>query len=105
MGFDLTNGTEGGEGGKLTEGTRERMSKSHIGLHPSKEACGKMSESHKGKPSGMLGKHQSAEARQKMSAKLSGRISPMSGKYHSEETKSKISKIISEWWKNKNKEQ
>ena len=39
----------------------------HLGKHLSAETCQKLSEVHKGKPSGMKGKHHSAEARKKLS--------------------------------------
>ena len=41
----------------------------------------KISESHKGKPSGMLGKHQSKEARSKISKFAKSRIGKLSGVY------------------------
>lgn len=58
----------------------------------SEEHRRKMSEAHKGKPSGMLGKTHSAETKAKMAK-------AHVGKKHSEETIAKMAAKRSEYWK------
>jgi 5-methylcytosine-specific restriction endonuclease McrA len=99
-------------GRQVSEESKQRMSiaqKNRKMLYPSEETRKKISEAHKGKPSGMLGKHLSIESRQKISeAKKKNPIKYWLGKKrddrfrqkrkeyrtgrkHSEETKAKIS--------------
>ena len=63
----------------------------YLGKHHSAEARKKMSEAHKGKPSGMKDKHHSAETCKKISDALSGENNPLFGKHRSETVRRKIS--------------
>ena len=69
----------------------EHMRLHHLDKQLSEDTRKKMSESRKGKPSGMNGKHHSTEARKKMSESKKGKPSGMKGKHLSEETRKKIS--------------
>ena len=73
----------------LTKSEHMRLHK--LGKQPSEESRKKMSEAHKGKPSGMNGKHHSAETCNKISDALSGENHPLFGKHRSETTRRKIS--------------
>jgi hypothetical protein len=95
IGFNLTNSTEGGEGGIPTEATRKKMSKAHKGKKHSLETRKKMSKAHRGKKlseahaatlrAANTGKKHSLETRKKMSKVHKGRK-------HSEESIEKMSK-------------
>lgn len=113
-GFDLVNGTSGGEGVEMTSETRAKMSASSLGKPKSTEARANMclaqageNNPNFGKPAHNRGKHPSAETKAKQSIALTGRkhsedhkakISaslneepPFLGKTHSEESRAKIS--------------
>jgi hypothetical protein len=66
----------------------------HKGMHHSEDAKKKMSESLKGKPSGMKGKHLSDVAKEKISEAKKGKPSTFKGKHHSEEAKKKKSELF-----------
>ena len=84
----------------LTQTDHRRLH--NFGKHPSEESRKKMSESKKGKPSGMKGKHHSAETRKKMSESHSGENNPLFGKHPSEETRKKIGAVTkgTQWFNN-----
>ena len=85
------NKTYGGEGGRPTEETKEKLSKANKGKHHSEETKEKMSENHanyKGENHPFYGKHHSEETKEKLSKSLKG-------KTRSETTKRKISKAKS----------
>ena len=94
----------------LTKTDHQRLH--HLGKQHSEESCKKMSESRKGKPSGMKGKHHSEESRKKMSEAKKGKhfseesCKKMSeakkGKHFSEEHKRKLSDVQkgTHWYNN-----
>lgn len=90
------NKTYGGDGAKLTEETKKKISetilrrKERYGYIHSPETRKKMSESHKGKKP-MLGKHHSEETRKKISDANRGKKHPNYGKHLSKEMRKKIS--------------
>jgi group I intron endonuclease len=102
-GYNMTYGGEGTYGyhRKLSEKTKAKMSKSHIGKHHSEKTKAKMSKNHKG----MTGLNHSEKSKVKISKTKTGtknskshntNISKnhkgMMGKQHSEATKAKMSK-------------
>lgn len=92
-GFDLVNGTEGGDGGatrsgkNFSEETRRRMSLSIKRAYKNKDTTGKNNA--------FFGRKHSPEAREKMSLakknKISGMNNPFFGKKHSKKSKDKMS--------------
>ncbi len=88
-------------GRKLSEKTKEKMKKAHLGKVPwikgkvhTKETRKKMSESQKGRVSAMKGRVHTKETRKKMHENhpdISGKNHPMYGKRHTDETKMKMS--------------
>lgn len=114
-GYNLTSGGENEPDGTLSDVVKKKISDSHKGKKPTKEARKRMSESAKikyfsdehkqnmslskmGEKNSFYGKHHSEESKRKMSEKLSGVNSPnygkvghMTGKHHSEETKKTMS--------------
>lgn len=103
LGFDLTNGTDGGEGGIPTVETRAKMSAALSGEknpmfgrrgknHPMFGRTGKNHPTfgRMGKNNPMFGKSPSAETRAKLRAATAGKNNPMFGKTHSAEARSKI---------------
>lgn len=99
-GGTLTNLTDGGEGVsglKMSDETKEKMSKSHLGKKIGKlsnETKMKISISRIGSISPMLNKKHSDESKAKMSEKAKLRVgekNSMYGKKHSEESKEKMS--------------
>lgn len=107
------NKTYGGDSGRHTEETKQKISESKkgenhhmFGKHHSEETKKKLSESNKGENNPMYGKHLSEETkrkisensgsrrpevRKKMSLAHKGANNHFYGKHHSEETKRKIS--------------
>jgi hypothetical protein len=86
LGYDLTNSTDGGTGGKLSPESIAKMSASKKGKNLSEEHKKNISLGLVGQVSGMKGKNHSESAKQKIGAASKNRIV-------SDETKSKISKI------------
>lgn len=66
----------GGETQSLPESSRKKISEAKKGKKMSKEACAKMSQSRKGKPSCLLGTTLTDETKAKISASLKGRKHP-----------------------------
>ena len=83
------NLTFGGEGGKLSEETKKKMSEAKKGKHLSEEHKRKIGEANK---LSLKGNHLSEETKRKISEAISGENNPMYGKHHSEEHKEKLSK-------------
>ena len=77
-----------------SEETRRKLSEARKGTHLSAEHRQNISESLKGRQSGMLGKHHSEETRRKLSETHKDRKSPMKDKHHSEESKKKLSENL-----------
>lgn len=104
LGFPLTNGTSGGDGGTMNPEAIERMRQTKIGRKASEETKARMSASQKGHPSYNLGMHHTEEAKRKISEKGKGRkcsdetkakqSKAHKGKHQSEETKAKTSKRL-----------
>lgn len=104
--YNITDGGEGGNGGKKgqvpwnkgkhhSEETRRKLSEvrkgKHFGSH-SEETKKKISESLKGHDDWNKGKHHSNETKKKISDAMKGRVPPNKGKHHSEEARRKMSK-------------
>lgn len=70
----------------------------HKGKTRSEETKLKISESKRGRPSGMLGFRHSEETKRKNSESHKGKPPGNKGKNHSEETKRKISESIKKHW-------
>ena len=109
VGYNLTDGGEGGNTG-ISEDGRRRLSKNHKGINNPmygknsqdymtpeaiKEKNKKISESNKGKH------FMTDERKQKISEMNKGKTSPMKDKHHTEETKQKMRDA---WVRRKNKE-
>ena len=102
-GYNLREG--GGNRGKHSEETKQKLRVSHLGKTPSEETKKKLSESKKGDNNHMCGKTHTEENKQKMSEakkgdnnhmyEKRGEKHPMYGKIHTEETKRKISESLS----------
>jgi len=82
---------EGGNGGKLHEETKRKISKSHIGKKLSKERIKKNVENRKGEKHFLYGKHHSEETKRKISESLKGNKNYNYGKSFSKKTKMKMS--------------
>lgn len=98
------NKTYGGEGGRPTEETREKMREAQkgenhpmYGKHHTEESRNKISEAVKGENNPFYGKHHKEESKQKISdankGKYVGKNNPFYGQHHSEETRKKISEL------------
>ena len=74
FGYNMTPGGDGNSG-PLSEETKRKISKSHIGIKPSEETRKKQSELRKGKPVPWLGKSPSEETRKKQSEAKKGKPS------------------------------
>ena len=90
-GYNLTLGGGGSVSRICTEETKKKISDAKVGKHLSEQAKQRMSESRKGKPSGMKGKHHSEETKKRLSEIEKGAGNPFYGRHHSEETRKKIS--------------
>lgn len=94
-GEDLTNGTEGGDGGPTNLGRKftpehvAKMAASMRGYRHTEAARRKMSEAKRGRPSPRLGVRLSEETRRLISEHRRGIPSSMRGRTHSEESKAK----------------
>lgn len=88
-GYNLREG--GGNHGKMSEESKQKMSKVRIGIPKSEETRQKMREAQQGEHHPMFGKNHSEETRGKMSEAQRGEHHPMFGKTHSEETIKKMS--------------
>lgn len=103
LGFDLVNGTDGGEGGMLTAEIRAKISEAHKGKKKSPEHCAKIGVSKKGENHPNFGKKLSPETRSKIGAAHKGKkLSPehrakisevQKGKKLSPETRAKLSEL------------
>lgn len=78
------NITKGGNAPKLSEETKEKLRKCHIGVKPNEETRKKMSLSQTGR------KH-SEETKAKMRLAQGGKNNPMYGKHHTKEVREKMS--------------
>jgi len=111
IGADLTNGTDGGEGGSPTPEVRARLSSANLGKTHSAEVRAKISSTSRGRKksedtraklsSAQRGKKLSAQTRDKISASLRGKTlsaqtraklsAANRGRKHTPETRAKIS--------------
>ena len=102
-GYNLMEG--GGNKGRPSEETKQKMSEAHIGKTLSEESKQKNREAHTGEKNHMYGKEHTEETKKKMSEAQSGRIlsdktkqkmsEAQTGKMLSEKTKQKMSEAIS----------
>lgn len=86
IGYDLTNGTDGGDGGKMSDESIKKMIKKKTGKKMSEETKLKISKAHKG--------HKPYRPNYKHSEETKVKIGKSNkGKYVSEETRKKLSII------------
>ena len=81
----------GGKNRIMSEETKKKISKSHMGIQSSEETRKKISEANRGKTSPFKGKHCSEETKKKISKSHMGKPPWNKGKILSEEHKNKIS--------------
>jgi group I intron endonuclease len=86
---------EGGGSGKMSEETKQKMSKARTGQTHTEETKQKMSKALTGEKHYMYGKTHTEETKKNLSKALTGEKNPFYGKTHSEESKQKISEANS----------